>query len=84
MNIKEKIFTLDDMPHRHSTITIRDGCEIYVENCRCVRGCDDNFITLSVYGMDIRISGTPLILESFGAEGIKISGKIHSLTMEER
>ena len=83
MNIKERAAVLDDLPHRHSTITIRDGREIYVENCRCVCGCDDNFITLSVYGMNIRISGTPLILESFGAEGIKISGRIHSITMEE-
>ena len=79
MNIKERAAVLDDLPHRHSTITIRDGREIYVENCRCVCGCDDNFI----YGMNIRISGTPLILESFGAEGVKISGRIHSITMEE-
>lgn len=83
MNIKERVTALDDLPHRHSTITIRDGREIYVENCRCVCGCDDNFITLSVYGMKIKVSGTPLILESFGSEGVKISGKIHSLTMEE-
>lgn len=83
MGVKEKLIALEDTSRKHSTITIRDGCELYVENCRCVCGYDDNFITLSVYGMDIKICGAPLVFESFGAEGVKISGRIHSLTLEE-
>lgn len=83
MGVKEKLISLENEAARHFTITIRDSGELYIENCRCVRECGDNFITLSVYSADIRIAGTPLVLESFGVNGVKISGKIHSLTLEE-
>ncbi len=83
MGVKDRLIALEDSSRAHSTLILRDGEELYVENCRCVRGCDDNFITLSVSGMDIKVSGAPLTLESFGAYGVKITGKIHSLTLEE-
>lgn len=84
MGVKERLIALENEAARHCTVTMNDGRELYVENCRCVKECGENFITLSVYAMDIRISGTPLVLENFGVNGVKISGKIHSLTLEER
>ena len=84
MSIKQKLIYLNKTNKHHNTITLRDGNELVVENCRGVSGCDDNFITLSVYGMELTVAGTPLILESFGTDGVRISGKIHSLTLEEK
>lgn len=57
--------------------------ELCVENCRCIKNCDDNIIVLGVYGMDIEISGTPLMLENFGVGGVRITGNIHSLVFQE-
>ncbi|MGN1119022.1 MAG: YabP/YqfC family sporulation protein, partial [Oscillospiraceae bacterium] len=57
--------------------------ELLVENCRGVSGYDENFITLQVYGMNVTVAGAPLMLESFGAQGVRITGRIHSLTLEE-
>ncbi len=83
MSIKDKLISFENEASRHCTVTMHDGRELYVENCRCIKECDDNFITLSVAGADIRVTGAPLTLESFGVNGVKISGKIHSLTLEE-
>ncbi len=89
MGIRESLLEFEEQSQKRCTITLtvdgglRKGAELCVENCRCVKNCDENFVVLSVYGMDIHISGTPLILENFGIGCIKISGKIHSLTFEE-
>ena len=83
MNVKDKLIAIEAAAARHSTITLHDAGELYVENCTCVKSCDDSFITLCVYGMDITVAGTPLVLESFGVDGVKVTGKIHSLTLEE-
>ena len=83
MSVKEKMLYMAEAGERRSVITLRNGNELLVENCRGVSGCDDNFITLAVYGMNVTVSGTPLMLESFGAEGVRITGRIHSLTLEE-
>lgn len=89
MGIREKLIELEDQAMKKCTITVttdgglQNGSELRVENCRCVKSCDDNFIILSVYGMDIHISGTPLILENFGIGSVRVTGKIHSLTFEE-
>lgn len=89
MGVREKLIALEELTARKSTVTVstdgglRNGAEICVENCRCIKELDDNFIVLSVYGMDIRISGTPLCLENFGVGSVKITGLIHSLTFEE-
>ncbi len=83
MGVKDRLIALEDMARAHSTLILRDGAELYVENCRCVSACDDNFITLTVSGMNIKVCGSPLTLESFGAYGVKITGKIHSLTLED-
>lgn len=83
MGIKRSILELGEAGGMQSVVTLRDGRELYIENCRCVKSCDDNLITVSVRGLDILITGAPLMLESFGSEGVKISGRIHSLTLEE-
>jgi sporulation protein YqfC len=83
MSIKEQLISLEDSARRHTTITVCDNKELYMENCRCVRNYDDNFITLSSLGLNVKISGAPLVLENFGTFGVKITGRIHSLTLEE-
>lgn len=85
----DKLIMLDELSTRECVITIKlsgkpDKAEIYVENCRKVLSCDDEFITLGVCGADIRISGTPLMLENFGVGGVKITGKIASVDISEK
>ncbi|MCH5205473.1 MAG: YabP/YqfC family sporulation protein [Oscillospiraceae bacterium] len=89
MGIREKLIEFEELSQKKCTVTLvtdgglRNGAELCVENCRCVKNCDDNFIVLSVFGMDIHVSGAPLVFENFGIGGVKITGKIHSLTFEE-
>lgn len=86
MGVREKLIEFEESAGKRCTVTmtanggLNGGAELVVDNCRSVKSCDDNFIILSVYGMDIHVSGTPLILENFGIGSIKITGKIHSLT----
>lgn len=86
MGVRERLIEYEEMAGRKFSITMTadsgKNAELTVENCRSVKSCDDNFIVLSVYGMDIRVSGTPLIIDNFGIGSIKITGKIHSLTFE--
>ncbi|MCH5196942.1 MAG: YabP/YqfC family sporulation protein [Oscillospiraceae bacterium] len=84
----EKLIELDELSSRECVITVKlngntDNAEIYVENCRKVLSCDNEFITLGVCGADIRVSGTPLTLENFGVGGVKITGKISSLDFSD-
>ena len=89
MGIREKLIELEEQTQKKCTVTITtDGrspekTEVRVENCRCVKSCDENFVILSVYGFDVNISGTPLTLENFGVGSVKITGRIHSLTFDE-
>lgn len=83
MGIKDKLIALGDLPQQRSVMTLRGMTELLVENCLGVSGYDEDFITLSVYGSRVTVSGTPLMLESFGMDGVKITGKIHSLSFEE-
>lgn len=89
MGIRDRLIEMEEQSQKKCTVTIttdgglQNGSEIRVENCRCVKNCDDNFVLLSVYGMDINISGCPLVLENFGVGSVRITGKIHSLTFEE-
>jgi len=87
MGIRERLIEYEETTARKFSITLTaekgSSAELLVENCRCVKSCDDNFIVLSVSGMDIRVSGTPLVIDNFGIGSIKITGKIHSLTFEE-
>ena len=89
MGLRRKLIEFEEQAQKKCTVTLtvdgglKNGSELRIDNCRCVKNCDENFIVLSVYGMDINISGTPLILENFGIGSITIKGKIHSLTFEE-
>lgn len=87
MGVREKLIEFEESQGKRCTITLtaENGktAELAVENCRCVKNCDDNFIVLSVYGMDIRVTGAPLELNNFGVGSVRITGKIHSLTFEE-
>lgn len=89
MSVRDKLIALEELAARKCTVTfstdggIRNGAELCIDNCRCIKELDDNFIVLSVCGMDIRISGTPLVLQNFGVGSVKITGQIHSLTFEE-
>lgn len=84
----DKLIALEELSSRECVITVKlcgnlSTAEIYVENCRKVLSCDDEFITLGVCGADVRISGTPLMLENFGVGGVKITGNISSVDFSE-
>lgn len=87
MGLRAKLINLEEQAARECTVTIKivggKEREMYVENCKKIASCDDDFITLGVFGANIRISGVPLILENFGVNGVKISGKITSVELEE-
>lgn len=87
MSLRDKIIGLEEQAARDCTITVQIHAgkdrEIYVENCRKIISCDDDFITLGIFGANIRVSGVPLILENFGVNGVKISGKISSVEFTE-
>ncbi|MDE7361141.1 MAG: YabP/YqfC family sporulation protein [Oscillospiraceae bacterium] len=87
MWVRDRLIEYEENAGRRFSLSVSaesgEDAELVVENCRCVKSCDDSFIVLSVYGMDIRVSGTPLVIENFGIGSIKITGKIHSLTFEE-
>lgn len=87
MSLRDKIIGLEEQAARDCTITVQihggKDREIYVENCRKIISCDDDFITLGIFGANIRVSGVPLILENFGVGGVKISGKISSVEFAE-
>lgn len=89
MGVREKLIALEELASRKCTVTfsadggINDSSELCIDNCRCIKELDDNFIVLEVSGMDIRVSGTPLTLQNFGVGSVKITGRIHSLTFEE-
>ena len=87
MSLRDKIIGLEEQAARDCTITVQihggREREIFVENCRKVISCDNEFITLGIIGANIRVSGVPLILENFGVGGVKISGKIISIEFAE-
>ena len=87
MSLRDKIIGLEEQAARDCTITVQihggREREIFVENCRKIISCDDEFITLGIIGANIRVSGVPLILENFGVNGVKISGKIASIEFTE-
>ena len=82
MGIKETLIKLSEAPSE-ALISITGSRELYAENCRCVTACDSELTTLRMKGFDLRVVGTGLALESFGAFGVKLTGRIHSLTFEE-
>lgn len=87
MSLRDKLIGLEEQASRECTVTMR-VCggrerELFIENCRKIISCDNDFITLGIYGAEIRVSGTPLYLENFGVNGVKITGKICSVEFSE-
>ena len=83
MGIKEKLIRLSEV-RDEAQVTLRGSRELCAENCRCITACDENLAVLSMEGLTLRVTGTGLSLENFGAFGVKITGKLHSLTVEEQ
>ena len=83
MGIKDDLIKLAEDENSRWRLCIDAGTQLFIDNCRCIKSCDENYITLSVNGGCIRITGTSLTLECYGGRGVTVSGKIHSVTIEE-
>ncbi len=91
MGLKQKLTALGELPWKHSLVTLRDGCELCAENCTEVVGCTDRsdsgeiVLKIRCDGADrlLRVCGGGLMLESFGAYGVRISGDITSMAFIE-
>ncbi len=82
MGIKEALIRLGDYVGEPA-ITLHGNHELCAENCRSITACDENTAILRMTSQDIRVVGTGLTLENYGGYGVKITGKIHSVTLEE-
>ena len=82
MGLREKLIQLGEYTGE-SAVSIYGTHELYAENCRCIVACDENLTVLRMRGSDLRIIGSGLSLENYGAYGVKLTGEIHSLTFEE-
>ena len=82
MGIKETLIRLGDYTGE-SAVTLKGDHELCAENCRCILACDENLALLRMGNYDIRVVGTGITLENYGAYGVKLTGRIHSLTLEE-
>lgn len=83
MGLKETLIRLGDCTGE-PCITLRGDYELCAENCRSISACDENTAVLCMKGLDVRVVGTELTIENFGAYGVKLTGRIHSLTVERR
>lgn len=87
MGLREKLIGLEERGSRECTVTIHirgsDERELYVENCLGVAACDSEFITLGVFGARLKICGIPLRLDNFGISGVKITGGIQTIDIED-
>lgn len=91
MGIKSRLTELGELPWRHSVVTLRDGCDLCAENCTAVVGCTDCtdngeiVLKLRCCGTErlMRVCGSDLILESYGAYGVRITGKITTVAFIE-
>ena len=80
--------SLGELPYRHSVITIKDCGEFTVDNCTAVISCSDSReksgeIVLKLRDRLLRVCGSDLVLESFGAFGVRILGEIQSVSFVE-
>ena len=82
MGLKETLIKLSEMPSE-ALISIKGSKELCADSCRCVTAYDENLAVLRMKDFDLRVVGSGLVLENFGAFGVKLTGSIHSLTFEE-
>ena len=91
MGIKQKLTAMGELPWKHSVVTITDGCDLCADNCTAVVGCtgeqENGEIVLKIRcnGADrlMRVCGNDLILESSGAYGARITGRITGVSFIE-
>ena len=82
MGIRSALIRLGDQIG-DAIVTLNGNSELCAENCRSIIACDENTIVLRMKTQNIRIVGTELYLENYGAYGVKVTGNIYSLTFEE-
>ena len=82
MGLKETLIRLTETPSE-ALINITGSRELCAENCSCITACDENMAVLRMNGFDLRVVGSGLVLENYGAYGVRLVGSIHSLTFEE-
>ena len=91
MGLKQRLTAVGELPWKHSVITINDGCDLCAENCTAVVGCtggdasSEIVLKIRCNGTDrlIRVCGGDLLLESFGAYGVRITGNISGINFIE-
>lgn len=87
MNINDIINRYDDFLNNsraHSAIQMLDNEHVLIENCRKISLLNENEIKLSLSRCDIAIIGLDMKARNYSKTGIEISGKIHSISFEER
>ncbi|MBP1543160.1 MAG: YabP/YqfC family sporulation protein [Oscillospiraceae bacterium] len=82
MGIKSRLIRLTEV-HGEMLVTLSGSREVCVENCTGITCADENCAVLCSEKESIRVTGTALVLESYGAYGVKITGRIHSVTLED-
>lgn len=88
MGIRQSLISLGELPYRHSVVTIRDFGELTAENCTAVVSCSDSReksgeIVLKLRDRLLRVRGSELQLESFGAYGVRIVGELQTVEFVE-
>lgn len=83
MGIKDSLIRLGEADSARWQLTLTEGSTFYLNNCRCIKNCDENYVILEVADGSLRVTGTDLILEGYGGRGVVITGKIHAVTLEE-
>ncbi|MGN0688435.1 MAG: YabP/YqfC family sporulation protein [Oscillospiraceae bacterium] len=82
MGIKETLIKFSEAP-AEANVAITGNTVLRAENCICITACDENIVELRLKDLSLRIIGSGLVLENYGAYGVKLTGVIHSLTYEE-
>lgn len=91
MGLKQRLTAIGELPWKHSVITITDGCDLCAENCTAVVGCTGDTASCEIVlkircsGDErlMRVCGGELLLESFGAYGVRIRGSITGISFIE-
>ncbi|MCL1867219.1 MAG: YabP/YqfC family sporulation protein [Oscillospiraceae bacterium] len=68
--------------NRHSSLQITDDSEIIADGCRKIVNCDENVAVIEQVRNRVIITGESLRLSNWGEDGVKILGKIKSISYE--
>ncbi len=83
MGIKESLIRLGDADSAKWQLTFIEGSTLYLNNCRSIKSCDENYIVLQTAGGCLQLTGTDLVIEGYNGRGVMVSGSIHSITLED-